>query len=276
MNQLIVLSVVCAAIFLGLASASPLDHSNDKITFDSRIVNGQTSKRGLFPYQALIFITLKNGQKGVCGGSLISKEWVLTAGHCVDGAKSFEVHLGANKVADIAEKGRIIQFTNTSVIHPKYSSFMVRNDIALVKLATPIRFTDTVQAVKFPRKIEEFVNVTVIASGFGKTNTTEQSIATALQFANLKTISNKDCKKTFGVFLITNNVICAIGLNKESTCQGDSGGPIVRSKDNILVGLTSFGHADGCHLGYPTAYTRTIPYLPWISKVTDTDFNIIV
>lgn len=44
-----------------------------------RVIAGTTAKKGAWPWQVL----LKYNNRGLCGGSLISKEWVVTAAHCV-------------------------------------------------------------------------------------------------------------------------------------------------------------------------------------------------
>ena len=49
-----------------------------------KIINGQLATVGQFPWQVAIISTgfFKNG---VCGGSLISDVWILTAAHCLIG-----------------------------------------------------------------------------------------------------------------------------------------------------------------------------------------------
>jgi secreted trypsin-like serine protease len=57
--------------------------------------------------------------------------------------------------------------------------------------------------------------------------------------------------------------------------QGDSGGPLIYlESDGVYtqVGITSFGAAAGCELGYPAAFTRVKEYLCWIAANTDLNF----
>lgn len=50
---------------------------------EGRITNGQSAKSGQFPYQASLAVT--SGGSWVCGASILSAQYVVTAGHCTDG-----------------------------------------------------------------------------------------------------------------------------------------------------------------------------------------------
>ena len=79
-------------------------------------------------------------EKYFCGGTLISDEWVMTAGHCADGAQSMRIMLGAHNVREAAEEGRL-EITSTDIFkHESYNPFLIHNDIALVKLPEPVTF----------------------------------------------------------------------------------------------------------------------------------------
>lgn len=50
---------------------------------DGRITNGQEAQRHQVPHQVGLFLHFPDGV-GLCGGSVISTEYVLTAAHCID------------------------------------------------------------------------------------------------------------------------------------------------------------------------------------------------
>ena len=101
-----------------------------------RIVGGRESEAGQWPWMVALFID----DAWFCGGSIISEEWVMTAGHCADGAKSVEVMLGAHNVREDAEDGRMEIISTDIVQHESYNPFLIHNDIALIHLPQPIEF----------------------------------------------------------------------------------------------------------------------------------------
>ncbi|XP_054310258.1 chymotrypsinogen B2 isoform X2 [Pongo pygmaeus] len=131
----------------------------------SRIVNGEDAIPGSWPWQ--VSLQDKTGFH-FCGGSLISEDWVVTAAHC--GVRTSDVVV-AGEFDQGSDKENIQVLKIAKVFkNPKFSILTVNNDITLLKLATPARFSQTVSAVCLPSADDDFPAGTLCATtGWGKT-----------------------------------------------------------------------------------------------------------
>merc|ERR1719458_1084879 len=105
---------------------------------NGRIVGGQETEQHEYPWQ--VGLVSRNGRSPFCGGTLISSTHVLTAAHCTQtDASSIAVILGEHNIAD-SEFNRV----NVAEIinHPEYNSGTTDNDYAILRLASPVTFTN--------------------------------------------------------------------------------------------------------------------------------------
>lgn len=113
--------------------------------------------------------------------------------------------------------------------------------VGLIHLPKKVKFLSEIRPVRMPRTCDSTENIEVIAMGHGSMKI-GGSFASELQFANLKTLSIKECRKALPVILFRTSVICASNTARNQTVfDGDSGGPLIRS-DGTLIGITSFVH----------------------------------
>ncbi|XP_067613522.1 collagenase-like [Eurosta solidaginis] len=238
-----------------------------KVVVSSRITNGQTAAANSFPYQA--GLKFYNGVKfNFCGGSLISKKWVLTAAHCTLNAISVTVYLGSINIADPIVHLEVDQCDIKA--HPEFHNELNQNDIALIKIPA-VTYSATIKPVSLPKcasSYPNYVDETVVASGWGKTSDASKSCSPVLQFANLKVISNEVCVRTYGTAKIQAGKMCTATINRIGSCDGDSGGPLVLASSNLQIGIMSFCHHSGCEADKPAGHTRVTSYLQWIQQNT--------
>jgi len=242
-----------------------------------RVVGGTPAAEYQYPWQVGLFANTFNVAQLTCGGSLLSSDTVLTAAHCVQvwGSTAPYVYVGFPQGNVTYKKSKKIR-ASTVISHPYYDpSGTTTNDLAILKLDTPVVFDDATQPICFPNPNQNYDDVLAEVSGWGATN--EYNLlegSEILLTANMTTITNQECQDLFdnttAKYKINPNILCTVAEGK-SSCFGDSGGPLITlSEDGSYysqIGVVSFG-AGGCPPGYPNAFARVTQQLYWIMKHT--------
>lgn len=92
-----------------------------------KIIGGRVVRRGSYPWQVAI---LNRFKEAFCGGTLISRQWILTAAHCV--RKRLYVRLGEHNLEE--KDGTEVEYrVEYAIRHPYYDKDTVDNDIALLR-----------------------------------------------------------------------------------------------------------------------------------------------
>uniref|UniRef100_A0A182RTW8 Peptidase S1 domain-containing protein n=1 Tax=Anopheles funestus TaxID=62324 RepID=A0A182RTW8_ANOFN len=255
---------------------------NSPGTPQRRIVNGQEANPGQFPYQVALLGQFEGGI-GLCGASIITQNYILTAAHCVYSSTNADnpiaggtAILGAqNRMVEEPSQQRI-SFTSSGIIgHPGYELMNIRNDIAVVRLDEPIVYTERIQPIRLPARSDTrtFAGLIGTVSGFGVYSVAAPALSDVLNYVFNPIITNADCLAQWnGVEeLIQAQNICQSGDGGRSACNSDSGGPLTvqDNAESLLVGVVSFGSSGGCDDGIPTVFARVSYYLGWIEDNSD-------
>merc|ERR1712221_48064 len=138
-NIQVIMKTIC--VLLALVAAASAFQQCGKKGSGSRIINGVDAGHGEFPWQ----ISLRFGRYGhICGGTLIGHQYVLCAAHCFGQTKNpaaYTVRVGEwyLKRGDGTEKDFRVSEVHVHESYNRPKQF--NNDIALMKLATPVDFS---------------------------------------------------------------------------------------------------------------------------------------
>jgi HGF/MSP/plasminogen-like protein len=140
--------------------------------FHFKVVRGTTAKKGFHPWQASIRAKKQAKSAHWCGAVLISRFHLLTAAHCLVGYPkgAYVIRMG-DHLSDKLEDSEVEIYIENFYIHEDFRKGQhMNNDIAVVLLKHPVRFTDHIQPVCLPSKdtvYEAGRNCTI--SGWGAT-----------------------------------------------------------------------------------------------------------
>lgn len=248
------------------------------------IVGGVDATRGAYPWQiSYQWRTSLSGDLHMCGGTIISQDWILTAAHCITDIKYFTYVVVAGEHNLMAKEGsEQIREIAEFLVHPGYSDDDSINDIALLRLKKPLQFNEEVQPACLPNaSLKERLysdGAKTILSGWGELDPKgifdsqkEGRSPDILQATSFPIVDTAICNgrgKYHG--MIRKGMFCAgFMAGGVDACQGDSGGPLVEEVDGriVVVGVVSWGA--GCaQRNKPGVYTNVLEFMPWIHKNT--------
>ncbi|XP_019524966.3 trypsin 3A1 [Aedes albopictus] len=224
-----------------------------------RIVGGFKVTIEDVPYQ----VSLRNWSGfHICGGSIISPRWILTAAHCAPtSANPFSTIMVGS--AD-RKQGKVFKLKRI-ISHPLYDPNTVDYDFSLLELREDMPFDSTRAPIPLPEQDESLAEGALCrVSGWGDTMSWTESTS-MLRATDVPSIDQDRCSDAYTNFGgITPRMICAgYWEGGKDACQGDSGGPLV--SNGKLVGVVSWGY--GCALeGFPGVYARVAAVRDWIRK----------
>jgi len=252
---------------------------------NTRIQGGQVANRTSWPWQAGLrkkFGPDTSTTPHHCGAVLLNHHWVATAAHCIykKNMTKFVVLLGDyNNKNDDIDDGQIMRDIKQVLIHPAYRHQNYDNDLALLRLESPVVYSKYILPICLPPTKMKITGKKGFVTGWGRIyeGGPEPSL---LNVVDVPILSNSECNNMFKLASLDEHVsddiwVCA-GYRDggKDACDGDSGGPLsiqdVEKKTGenvwILGGIISWGPNSCGEKFRPGVYTRIPSYSEWIHE----------
>ena len=238
---------------------------------------------------------------GKCGGSIITKNLVMTAAHCLFNSKKelvqeISILMGHSDISSSLIKKHKVK---SILIHPQYKEMkrsfdeytviIDYNDIALLRLSKDIEFNFFVEPVALPNEgiLDDYGGLMIAAGwGFSLDLTSEinffknQSILVneKQQFIIQRAVDPHNLMKLKMIQSectddLDNgyNEFCAAGRKQpiiQGTCNGDSGSPLMTKRNGRIeiIGIASKSHCFGSN----NAFVNVGRFTTWIRKNLET------
>jgi secreted trypsin-like serine protease len=285
------------AILCLMVQAGPFEQNfevfpKELLNLRPRIVGGQEADLHEFPFVVYLMIGYEyNGRmmSGMCGGSILSSKFVLTAAHCVHNdkfgwadAKNINVAAGMN---DISKRTANVQTSSVKQYYrTAYNPNTMENDIVILELSQELNLNSYVQPIcltsgstgNYAGTYGKIMGWGI--SNYGALGEPTDDFPTMMQKLDVEIISNQECSQMSHNPMdmdSTRRVCIAYRNNKIGACMGDSGGPLVVNEGGKYkqVGLLSHGSAPCGYVNGYDVYTRVSGYASTVegivgSKVT--------
>ena len=258
--------VVCYFVFVQSGEATP-QAADEQTPYASvspkspMTVGGIAVPNGKYPFMAALLDKRRPGDafdQLFCGGTLIDKDNVLTAAHCLVNAKPDKLQVVVGRTALNQNRGQL-RSVSRRFIHPRYNGNGY--DAAVLKLSRPVKGIKPIKLATAKQNNLEKPGHILRAAGWGVVKQRPGPFdirPKRMQEVSVPVVSDSRAKRAYqsqGLKYLPSLQVAA-GKKGKGACFGDSGGPLLDSGSRTQVGITSHG-AGGCgQARYPAVYTE--------------------
>ncbi|XP_045454978.1 chymotrypsin-like elastase family member 2A [Melitaea cinxia] len=204
-----------------------------KVRLRKKFPYPNAARPGEWPWHSAIYRFDDSVSKYICGGTLISKTFVLTAAHCASlrgvplSPEVLTVFLGRYKLKrrSIGAQKKEVQ---RIILHERFEHRFLYSDIALLKLKSEATFTKYVQpaCLWYSKAIEKLPNDTIIGTVVGWGLNSSDVFTYRLKHVKMPMVSETTCvysNEAYADIVVDDSKFCAGFRNGTSVCNGDSG-----------------------------------------------------
>jgi MYXO-CTERM domain-containing protein len=208
----------------------------------------------------------RSGGSGICSGTLIAQNVVLTARHCVSSTNSRAIQCGETEITSDYDASNIGITTDTRMtqdatfyqgeeLYLPEGPELCGRDIALLKLAQPVPMSEAEPlAPRLGSKVSQGETLTARGYGIDVADNGDSGVRREIEGRVVECV---------GVNCRSDYVRSAEFVTDGGACQGDSGGGVYAGNDQV-VGIASRANQD-CTFGL---YTGVVEWASWIRRNT--------
>nr|XP_055047176.1 polyserase-2-like isoform X1 [Misgurnus anguillicaudatus] len=237
---------------------------------ENRIIGGQEAWAHSWPWQ----VSLDYSDMQACGGAILDLQWVITAGHCFRRYKKASLWtavVGRHDLENANESCHQSVGVEKIIAHENFKQKTNENDVALLKLQSPLQFNECVRPVAiWNSDVPSQETCTVTGWGAIRENGPR---ASRLQEVNVTVFKPETCNQYYKGKMHEFMMCAGADAGGTDACQGDSGGPLscFTGDRYKLIGVVSWGVGCG-RAKKPGVYTKLFHYKQWIDSAIHGEF----
>ena len=221
----------------------------------AQAIVGSTDAPGNAARHTVMVLKRQSGGASFCSGAVVAPRVVLTAAHCVRGARGIAIYVPGTGQPKL-------HVARTIAVHPRYVANAIKSrkrsiDLALVRIDDNLPANISPAALSASRTIK--TGNTFRIAGFGLRREGVEKSAGTLRTATLtvrRPLSN--------ILLWLRPLRGTIG----GACTGDSGGPVFNDNATAVVAITVWARGKGKRrCGELTQAVRVAPQRSWINAI---------
>src|SRR5918992_1453540 len=265
-GALVAAMVVSLVVFVHSGEATP-QAADEQTPYASvspkspMTVGGTAVPNGKYPFMAALLDKRKPGDafdELFCGGTLIDKDSVLTAAHCLVNPKPDKLQVVVGRTALNQNRGQLRSVSRRFIL-PRYKG--KGYDAAVLKLSRPVKGIKPIKLATAKQNNLEKPGHILRAAGWGvvKQRPGPFDIRPKRMYeVSVPVVSDSRAKRAYqsqGLKYLPSLQVAA-GKKGNGACFGDSGGAFFYSGSRTQGGVTSH-RAGGCgQARYPAVYTE--------------------
>lgn len=166
---------------------------------NAKIFDGSQASNDTFPWMVSLRLSYSNILIHLCGGTILSDVFVLTAASCFQRLTIFpilfSVKAGITTISNETDPTEQLRTLSQIILHPNYSAENFRNNIALARVSLPFNLKDLRVSPIALSNLTSLENVDLTTIGWGSSDIQPNSTVRSIALEQITVQENVQCTK---------------------------------------------------------------------------------